>query len=571
MLARKNSLGRPRRAVVLLAVVVVVVLLSLAGYRYLDWMSAEYRAADSSVKSAQAQALADSGVHYAAAMLAGDVGTTLNNNLFDNTAAFQGMQVPNSVQNSTRRALTGRFSVLSLRSPDDTTGAPYRFGVTDEAGKINLNALIAMEQASSGSGNGPASGPGGTNSGASSASAASTAGASSSGTTASATNSIAKTLLLSLPNMTDDIADDVLNWLDPNPRPAGAGNEYYGSLSPAYSVKKGPLDSLEELLLVRGVTPQLLFGNDRNRNGVLDADEDDGSGQVDPGWAAYLTVYSRENNLDSTGQPRVNLNDQDVQSLQTNLATAINNDDVVNYVMAYRMYGPASTSGRGARGGRATISTADRSKVNTQVSSDRSKSKGGKSGSGGKMTQIKSIFDLVNSSVNVPTGTGKSASTVPYPSPLADSGLARQVLPLLFDKTTTSTQTEVTARINVNTASQAVLTGLETATGLTDSDVQNILSKRPTPSSTAAPDAIFKTPAWLYTEVNLDTNVLKKLEPYVTTRSQVYRFQSVGYFDEGGPTARVEAVIDTNQGRPRIVYYRNLTGMGKAIDLTTSP
>ena len=37
---------RPRRAAVLVAVVVVIVLLSLAGYRYLDWMGAEYRAAD---------------------------------------------------------------------------------------------------------------------------------------------------------------------------------------------------------------------------------------------------------------------------------------------------------------------------------------------------------------------------------------------------------------------------------------------------------------------------------------------------------------------------------------------
>ena len=60
---------------------------------------------------------------------------------------------------------------------------------------------------------------------------------------------------------------------------------------------------------------------------------------------------------------------------------------------------------------------------------------------------------------------------------------------------------------------------------------------------------------------------VQSLEQYITARSQVYRVQSVGHFDSGGPTARVEAVIDTNAGRPRIVYYRDLTGLGKGFNL----
>ena len=38
--------------------------------------------------------------------------------------------------------------------------------------------------------------------------------------------------------------------------------------------KNGPLETVEELLLVRGVTPQLLFGADINRNGQLDRARD---------------------------------------------------------------------------------------------------------------------------------------------------------------------------------------------------------------------------------------------------------------------------------------------------------
>jgi hypothetical protein len=52
----------------------------------------------------------------------------------------------------------------------------------------------------------------------------------------------------------------------------------------------------------------------------------------------------------------------------------------------------------------------------------------------------------------------------------------------------------------------------------------------------------------------------------------VYRIQSIGYFEKGGPVARVEAVVDTNPinpglpGSPRILYYRDLTELGRAID-----
>jgi hypothetical protein len=41
----------------------------------------------------------------------------------------------------------------------------------------------------------------------------------------------------------------------------------------------------------------------------------------------------------------------------------------------------------------------------------------------------------------------------------------------------------------------------------------------------------------------------------------VYRIEAIGYLEGGGPVARVEAVIDLNQGAPRILYYRELTDL----------
>ena len=55
------------------------------------------------------------------------------------------------------------------------------------------------------------------------------------------------------------------------------------------------------------------------------------------------------------------------------------------------------------------------------------------------------------------------------------------------------------------------------------------------------------------------------LDNLITTRTQVFRVQSVGYFGgkDKGPAIRVEAIVDTNSGRPRILAWRNLTELGK--------
>jgi general secretion pathway protein K len=60
----------------------------------------------------------------------------------------------------------------------------------------------------------------------------------------------------------DVIVDSILDWIDDNDlhRLNGAEDEYYQSLSPPYRAKNAPLERIEELLLVRGVTPELFYG-----------------------------------------------------------------------------------------------------------------------------------------------------------------------------------------------------------------------------------------------------------------------------------------------------------------------
>jgi hypothetical protein len=176
---------------------------------------------------------------------------------------------------------------------------------------------------------------------------------------------------------------------------------------------------------------------------------------------------------------------------------------------------------------------------------------------------ISSLYELVNATVTIPDSTGQTQGQT-YNSPMSDTSSIAQYLPTVLDNLTTVKTSTLPARVNVNTAPSAVLTALP---NLDPTTVQAILGTRPSYSSGEAPDSSFQTAAWLITQANVSPQTMQSLERYITAGSQVYRVQSVGHFDGPGPTARVEAVIDTNAGRPRIVYYRDLTSLGKGFDL----
>ena len=298
--------GRDARpGVVLLTVLIAIVLMSLAAYNYSDLMLAEYRASDNYHKNAQARAYADSGIHYAMAVLSDpdSIGSILNGNPFDNPPVFQGHSVGG---NGGQQGYFTLMAPLSLNN-NDASGGTCLFGVIDEGAKININAWTY--------GGTPVLDPTGT---------------------------ILYNMLQQLPNMTQQIAANIVTWVNPNFSSSygGVGSDYYSGLSPPYNCKNGPLDSIEELLLVDGVTPQLLFGADYNRNGYLDQNETNDNNTTpsnfDLGWAAYLTVYSREQNLDPTGLPLINLNDKtvDLPTMYGSLETKLNPDLAKFIIMA---------------------------------------------------------------------------------------------------------------------------------------------------------------------------------------------------------------------------------------------
>jgi general secretion pathway protein K len=85
----------------------------------------------------------------------------------------------------------------------------------------------------------------------------------------------------------DIITDSILDWQSPpsaQPHPNGAKDDYYQTLIPSYKAKNGYFDTIEELLLVRGVTTDYFYGHPERAQ--------DGSVVYRYGLSRCLTVYS---------------------------------------------------------------------------------------------------------------------------------------------------------------------------------------------------------------------------------------------------------------------------------------
>jgi len=87
----------------------------------------------------------------------------------------------------------------------------------------------------------------------------------------------------------DTIVDSIIDWRDADDLHMlnGAEEDYYDSLDRPYSCKDGPLDSLDELLLVKGMKKEYLSGF------VVQEEEAEGESKTTyEGVDKYFTVYS---------------------------------------------------------------------------------------------------------------------------------------------------------------------------------------------------------------------------------------------------------------------------------------
>ncbi|HXY37786.1 MAG TPA: hypothetical protein VEI07_26405 [Planctomycetaceae bacterium] len=557
-----------RRASVLLVVLVVIVLLALAAYALVQMCVAENEASDRFAREAEARAFAESGIDMAVIMLTDPAERQNPDFVLNRPDALKAVIVKQSDVPRGR----GRYSVVA-GDLADATSKNVRFGLVDESGKLNLNSLIAWQNNSS----------------------------------LNINDSTARNFLINLPYMTNDVADAILDFIDADDvaRQYGVESDYYTTLSPPYHTANGPLQSLDELLLVKGVTPSLLYGEDLNRNGIMDPGEDlNGDGYFDRGWSAYLTVSSAERNLQQDGSARININGQDLPALYDQLAGLLGTQQA-QYIVAYRMNGANSSGGGGGGGGSGgsggggssssmSSSSSSSSGGSSGGSSSGGSSSGGGGGGGGRLQNqaaniaatrgnrntgqtvlrdglqlpippatgkvtITSLYQLIGGSVRASVNGRNTTLNSPFSS---NAGQIASYLPQMLDQLSLSDDLFVKGRINVNTAPIQVLLGLP---NMTEQMAEQIVAAQ-TVSSTAqsaSAQAPRATNAWLVVEGICSARTMASFDPYLTSRGDVYRVQSVGFFDEGGPVVRLEAVIDAAVLPARILNLRDLSELGR--------
>jgi len=96
----------------------------------------------------------------------------------------------------------------------------------------------------------------------------------------------------------DTIVDSIIDWRDTDSLHMlnGAEEDYYQSLKRPYSCKDGPFDSVEELLLVKGMTPEIFLGSAGAGSSETGEEKEK---KTYSGVARYLTV---------NGPGRININ-----------------------------------------------------------------------------------------------------------------------------------------------------------------------------------------------------------------------------------------------------------------------
>ncbi|HEX2949484.1 MAG TPA: helix-hairpin-helix domain-containing protein [Armatimonadota bacterium] len=161
----------------------------------------------------------------------------------------------------------GGDSQLSINSDDENASfgkVTYQTVIEDEAGKININTASAE---------------------------------------------VLQTLF------SEEVADAIIDWRDTDstPQSNGAEDDYYTGLSTPYHCKNAPFDTVDELLLVKGVTNDML-------NTAM---TDDGVKLRD-----LLTVSSVDSNTDASGEARINIATADKNTLSDALGDIFSSQDI---------------------------------------------------------------------------------------------------------------------------------------------------------------------------------------------------------------------------------------------------
>ncbi len=123
----------------------------------------------------------------------------------------------------------------------------------------------------------------------------------------------------------DIIVDSILDWRDKDNlhRLSGAEDDYYGSLPTPYESKDDDFESIEELLMVRGITPEIFYGGLKDMVTVYET----------PGLGNDTETILRRGQGLAKRPPKISINAIPPQLLR---GLPLMTDELVKAVMEYR-------------------------------------------------------------------------------------------------------------------------------------------------------------------------------------------------------------------------------------------
>ena len=371
-----------------------------------------------------------------------------------------------------RDVALGRGQFRVIRRGRDDEGGGVMYGVSDEESRLNLNQASAAD-------------------------------------------------LGKLQGMTPDVLAAIMDWRDEDNTvsPNGAEADYYLSLQPPSMPRNGPFQTVRELLMVRGVTRDLLLGKDLHQNGSLEAASEDGresetASSADSGWASLLTVDSTVNNVNASGEDRINVQ----QAAEGGLTTVKGiTQEIAKAIVAYR-------------GQNQLQSLADLLDVTSAQNQNQSRGGRGYTATPG---QNQSAADAQSGNAS---GSNPSGPKV----------ISQNLLMEIADDVTVEQGTELTGVVNINTASLEVLTCLP---GMTKDLAQRVISYRQS-------NGFFSNVAWLFKVQGMTQEIFKQVAPRVEVRSETFRILSEGKVNSTGARKRIQAIVHVGLSSVVTVSYR---------------
>ena len=422
-------------SVLIIVLWIALGLVALALY-FAQSMNFEMRASDNRVSAQAAEQAIEGGVRYINYLLTTQISNGSNGCVPD-------------VNGYVREAVTvgdAHFWIIGRDTNIVSGPGNLSFGLVDEASKLNLNQALSNA-------------------------------------------------IVWLPRMTTDLTQAIVDWRDTNA--SGPTVTYYAMQQPSYQCKSDPFETVDEVRMVYGASMDILVGEDANRNGILDPNENDENqnSMVEPGALEYLTVYSREPNTNSNGSAKVPINPADL-----------------------------SANGQVARLLRTNLGAARASTILPLLAR-----------SGGRFVSPLQFY--------------------------ARSGMTSTEFAQICTNLTTvaASQPYIEGRVNVNTASAAVLACL--LDGNTAA-AQQLVSYRQNNYNSLG------SIAWVIDALgqNFPTE-LQALESQdcLTTQSFQFTADIAALGPHGRGYRRVKFVFDTSSGTPQIVYRQDLTQLGWAL------